>query len=578
MKKIFIPILLCVAGLFASCSQDFLEIPEKGVIPEENFYQTDEDALSALTSMYHGVQTNLCSIKGGNIYVAWMFAFNLPGDDVYAACKEYLNNDFQAAVNEFRFDSSSEIISYAYRNYYLANYYCNLITDHFKYGESAIKDRVISEARVIRAYIHMMLAIGWNNPPLVDHVLVGSDKPTNYEGGHKELLLWCAKECEEAAQYLDERKDIYDKENTFKVSKGLAWTVQGKSLLFAEEYELAKVPLKKVIDSGKYKLVPGERYGELFHVEGDGNEEKIFECNIIRNTGVSSFTQMYNYSTWQHMNMWCWRGDRLGGIPTECGVGANGWGGLGVQADFAKEFVENDGDSPRRKATIISYEELLYELNYPSDKKDDGTMMTLEEKKRDPKRGVRDIRGLYGNCEYLQFKRISSPEDVAGHSTWSEANFMFFRYAEVLLMYAECCAQVGDPDGTGLKALNEIQERSGSGKISGSLTLDVVKKEKKFELWTEGCRWADCVRWGDLDGMKKAGQSIPTLYDHFFDADESTRTETHEFYVVYKNFNETNPSITEYGFKEGKHEFFPFPNLETSINPNIVQNPGWSGQ
>ena len=182
-------------------------------------------------------------------------------------------------------------------------------------------------------------------------------------------------------------------------------------------------------------------------------------------------------------------------------------------------------------------------------------MMTLEEKKRDPKRGVRDIRGLYGNCEYLQFKRISSAEDVAGHSTWSEANFMFFRYAEVLLMYAECCAQVGDPDGTGLKALNEIQERSGSGKISGSLTLDVVKKEKKFELWTEGCRWADCVRWGDLDGMKKAGQSIPTLFDHYFDADESTRTETHEFYVVYKNFNETNPSITEYGFKEGKHEF-----------------------
>ena len=62
------------------------------------------------------------------------------------------------------------------------------------------------------------------------------------------------------------------------------------------------------------------------------------------------------------------------------------------------------------------------------------------------------------------------------------------------------------------------------------------------------------------------------------DADESTRTETHEFYVQYKNFNATNPSITEYGFKEGKHEYFPFPNLETSINPNIVQNPGWAGQ
>ena len=31
----------------------------------------------------------------------------------------------------------------------------------------------------------------------------------------------------------------------------------------------------------------------------------------------------------------------------------------------------------------------------------------------------------------------------------------------------------------------------------------------------------------------------------------------------------------EHGFKTGKHELFPFPDLETSINPNIVQNPGW---
>ena len=29
------------------------------------------------------------------------------------------------------------------------------------------------------------------------------------------------------------------------------------------------------------------------------------------------------------------------------------------------------------------------------------------------------------------------------------------------------------------------------------------------------------------------------------------------------------------GFQKGKHEFFPFPDLETSINPNIRQNPGW---
>ena len=173
MKKSLFIIMVGLAGLFAtSCNEDLLDIPQKGVIPMEAFYQTDEDAESALTSVYHGFATNMCSVKaiGQNIFTAYMFALNLPGDDVYAACKEYGNNDWQAEMNEFRFDPSNYIISTLYRNSYLAIYYTNLVTDNFQYGDSAIKDRVISEARVIRAFLYMTLAIYWGNPPLVDHV------------------------------------------------------------------------------------------------------------------------------------------------------------------------------------------------------------------------------------------------------------------------------------------------------------------------------------------------------------------------------------------------------------------------
>lgn len=578
MKKHIIPYILCLVGcLFTSCSEELLEIPQKGVTTIESFYITDEDALSALTSVYHGFATNIASVKNANpaIYTAYQFAFNLPGDDIYAACKEYGNNDFQAEMNEFRYDPANSIISALYKNLYLAVYYCNLVTDKFQYGDSAIKDRCISEARVIRAWIHMTLAIGWNNPPLVDHVLVGSDKPANYEGGHEELLRWCAKECLECIPYLDERNNVSDKNSTVKATKGLAWTIAGKALMFAGDYEAAKAPLKMVIDSKKYALVPGERIHENFHVEGDGNEEKIFESNVAYNPNVSSFTVMYNYSTWQQMSMWCWRSDRFIGVPTECGPGKNGWGGLGVQADFAKEFVANDGDSYRRKASIISYDELLYELNYLSDVAEDGHTLTLAEKKVDPNRGINDIRGLYGNCEYLQYKRIASPSDIKGHSSWSEANYVLFRYAEVLLMYAECCAQTGD--NSGLPYLQAVQQRAGAKHISSVLTLDEVKKEKKFEMWTEGCRFPDCVRWGDLEGMKAAGNLIPTLKDHFFDADESTRTAEHQAYVEFHNFNDdpTYGGGKDHGFVVGKHEYFPFPTLETTINPNIVQNPGW---
>lgn len=570
MKKIILPLVVCAAGLFASsCSQSLLDIDQKGVIPEEAFYITDEDAESALTAMYHGFITNMCSIKQGKVYNSWLLALNLPGDDCFAAGKEYGNNETQVILDEFRFDPSSEIISNLYKDIYLTNYYCNLITDHFQYGESAIKDNVISQARVMRAWLHMVLAISWGTPPLVDHVLVGADKPSNYEGGQKGLLEWCAKECEESRSYLAVRKGADDKEAAVIITQGFADAVQGKSLIFAGEYDKAMTPLKRVIDSKAYSLVPGEELQKMFHIEGDGNAEKIFEGSIVDNVNLSLFTQYFR-STWQHANMWCWRGDRFQAVPAEVGMRSNGWGGLAVRPDFAEAFIENDGDSYRRKYSIISYEEVLTELTYPND-----AGMTKEDKMKDPNRGLKDIRGLYYNCEYLQFKRIVSAEDVAGHSTWSAANFPIMRYAEVLLMYAECCAQTGKDTAGGLDAILAIQKRAGipEANYAKSLTMDVVKKEKLFELFTEGSRYPDCVRWGDTAGMEISGKSIPTLYDHMIDPDESTRTNYHSPYVIYRDYN--GEAGTKVGFQKGKHELFPFPNLETSINPNIVQNPGW---
>jgi len=578
MKKIFIPLLCALGMLFASCNQDRLEIPQKGVIAMESFYITDDDAESALVAMYDNFlqQIGTCRVVGTMIYTPLKWAFNLPGDDVYAACKEFGDNDFQQSMGEFRYDASSDIITCLYQHLYLIIYRCNLITDHFQMGESAVKDRAISEARVVRAWCHMILAIAFNDPPLVDHCLSADDKPSNYEGGQKGLLEWCAKECEEAAPYLKKRNGTTDKDATLIATQGFAYAVEGKALMFAKEYAKAMVPLKKVMDSGSYALVPGEQFKDLFHIEGDGNAEKIFELNVILAPGWAD-RNLYFRAEWQAANMWCWRGDAFAGVPNEMGLAFNGWGGLGVRTDFAEEFIANDGDSYRRKATMLSYDEALYELTYPQDTKSDGTKMTLAEKKVDPKRGIKDLIGLYGNGEYLQWKNVISPADVAGHPKNGEENTRIMRYAEVLLMYAECCAQTGTDLQTGLDCILQIQKRAGvpEKNWATACTLDAVKKEKKFELWLECCRYPDCVRWGDTAGMEASGNHVPTLYDSYFVEDPSTgqKTPYHHGFVVYNDFNKGIGR--DCGFKKGKHEFFPFPDAVTSINPNIRQNPGW---
>ena len=131
-------------------------------------------------------------------------------------------------------------------------------------------------------------------------------------------------------------------------------------------------------------------------------------------------------------------------------------------------------------------------------------------------------------------------------------------------MYAEACAQTDDVDGLGLQCLQDIQRRAGSKHISERLTLEEVKNEKGFEMWLEGVRFPDMVRWGDTENVKDNGKNIPTTYDAFFTKGEAK----HRIYVEY-----SNPNNGPTGFVKGKHEYFAFPYDATSVNINLKQNP-----
>ncbi len=565
MKRIFTIFAIFAISLpFFSCSQDLLEIPQKGVVTIDNFYQTDEDAENALVAMYNSYATEMMTTDypAGN-YIPWYAAFNVCGDDFLAAGKEYGSSDFYAEMNEFRYDSQNTIIDLVYARYYKMIYNANLIIDNFKDGTSETMKRCVAEARVLRAYCHMMLAIGWGAAPLADHVLGANEALANYEGGQKGLLEWAGKECEEAVANLEERKSTSDKEATVKFTKGVAWSVAGKAYLFAGNYAKARENLKKVIDSGKYALVPGERWAENFHQSGDGNEEKILEVNFVATDSRSRY-QLEARSKWQMLQSFCWRTDRLATkkLPW-LGVGS-GWGCCAIQQDFAQEFLDNDGDSFRRKATFLTPDEFLYEMEWYAGSND----MTQAEKEVDEGRGIKNTAGLYGNGLYMCLKNMPLKEDV-DHSSraFGFTNTLVMRYAEVLLMYAEVAAVDGDSDGLGLKCLNDIQKRAGAP-VSATLTLDAVKKEKSYEMWLEGCRWADQVRWGDTDRLERQGDKIPSLKDAFFNTENPEPK--HRLYVTY-----SYPNGEGYSKFEEKHKLFPFPYSAIQTNPNLKQNPGW---
>ena len=601
MKKIVFFTLATFALLAVASCEKNLDIPQKGVTAYETFYKTDEDCEAALTAAYAQFASNVVSQNGSSIYTHYKACLNNCGDDMYAAGSNFGDNDFMAALNEFRYDTGNAPIEHLYQRLFMANYACNLVIDNFKDGlpeggPTATTKRAVAEARTIRAYIYFLLTALWDTPPFIDHVITdglpyNSDKDPENPMSHEDLLKWVAAECEAAIPDLEERKSTSDKDATVKMTKGFAWAVEGKALLFAKDYAGAKTALKKVIDSGKYALVPGEKYWENFHVEGDCNEEKIFEANIEYNSGIGAWSGMIQRSTWMEANIWNWRSDHFvaGAAPqSKYTGGVDGWGGLGVPQWFGDEFFANDGHSYRFDATLIHVDDAVYGMEYGDAVVDDATGkkvndLTLEQKKASKAIGIADPKdGLYGQSFWLPFKQLVRATDAGAYGNNVRLNNnVVMRYAEVLLLYAEACLQTGDNAGA-LNVINQMQRRAGSKTISSSVDMNVLKKEKSYELWLEGSRWLDLLRWGDTDRVKKAGQDVPKLFDKLHRAPQSTDqgikwengTEANSrFYTV--STHEAIDAKWTVGFVQGKHDFFPYPTTVMSKNPNIVQNPGW---
>ena len=614
MKKIFVFGFACAAALAAltSCNQSLLDIPQKGVVAYETFYQTDADAESALVSAYANVVKLYGKLSGNS--PSYNVFFNAPGDELYWGGSNKDDHVAAQEINEFRgtFTTNNGHITSVYKVFYEIIYKSSLVIDNFwgengELADSPVKRRCVAEARVLRAWAHMQLACYFGTPPLVDHVLDGNAKPTN--SNKEELWAFIISELKAAADELPARAGKNDRDGAVKVTQGVALAFLGKAQVIHGDYADAKASLKRVIDSGNYDLVPGERMADLFHMAGDGCEEKVFEINVV-DADKYGKNGRWDYQANQSLFF-----RQLKNFP-DITLQSVGWGNnMAPSEKFLTALLKNEAGSYRQKAWVVSYEDLLTEYSYS---KLDKAGMTREEKLADPdaKRGLDLAKrpDLYANCGWFFIKYLPLQSDLnANSSSCTQENKIVMRYAEVLLLYAEACAQAGD-DGSGLAALNKVAQRAGAPTYA-TLTMDNVKKEKWLEMPWEGTRFVDLVRWGDAarELAYKCNTKTPYLRDDFYtnkDANGNLLTPhqvTDEMGLTYWTLSIERSvvvgSATEKsgrphkaiilweddgykarggGFVPGKHELYPFPLDVVMANPwneetgtGIKQNPGW---
>ena len=578
MKKILFSVAVLTAGMMCtSCNQDLLDIEQKATSSTDNFYKTDADAESAVTAMYATYTGEIGGTEG--IWNAYIMGLNYSSDDVFAAGGDINDHADFRILNEMRYDPSSGPIGTLYNHIYKSIYSANLVINYF--GETAdtpAKRQAVAEAKVMRAWAHMLAAQVYYQPPIVDHLIV-NDKPTNAES-QKAIFDFCVKDCEEAMGDLPERKGQSDKEGAWRVTKGFAQFVAGKAALFAGDNAKAASLLKPLVESSNYALVPGNRFRDLFHVEGDGCEEKIFEFNYTTNTAIGGvWGGSIQRGRWMVANVLNWRGDDIvggGKNPQICATG--GWGGGAINQDFAHKMLANDGDSYRRKATFLTSDEFFYDATlcpWADDVEAGGKLSTRAEKEFDENRGITKSAGSFSRSDVMEVKMMCHPKDVdlSVGDNCNNTNLCLARLGEAYLLYAEACLASGNSS-EALKYVNKIQQRAGSKTISSSVDLQTIQDEKQYELWFEGCRWFDIVRWGIAKQCyDKVLDNIPLQWDEYF---QSGGTKPHK--LVYKIHHPFADAGIKLQFVEGKNEYWPLPQTVIEINDQMHQVRGWANK
>ena len=610
MKKIILPIMACALLGAVSC-ESMLDVPQKGVVNYADFYDSDDDAHAAITSMYANYLQNVAGTEG--IDNPEQVMLNYSADDILAAGGDYKDHAPFRYFCEFSYDNANTTMKQAYQRYMFAIYHANLVISNFtnenRYKEepkhsSPYVDQVVAEARVMRAYLHMMLALSWERPPIVDRIYdMEEPELPGTSASQKDVLDWVIKECKTAidSKALPVRNGKTNKDATTRVSLGFAQFVIGKAAMFNNDPTTARQYLGDLIESGNYGLVDSEEYWINFHVAGDGSVEKIFEPNFLEDPAYTNNAwgqgAPIQRGRWMVANVFCWRTDALASQP-QVHDGFQGWNGGAIQEGFAKKFLAHDGDSPRRLACFLTGDEFLYEMEWASDYKDGKNVnMTLDEKKKDGGRGIKSNAGVHSHGEFFEWKHMvytKPPKILTGDKEYpadnvgglgpasNQKNFNVARYAEALLLYAEACIGSAD-EAKGLAALNAVQVRSGSGYVSTELTIEEVIEEKQYEMWFESCRFHDLVRWSkqypsvvDLNKVfNESGihQKVPTVFDAYFVSApgyEQYKDKEHKLYTTYSSV----PGNSD--FQVGKNEYFPFPRDFMNMNPALVNVGGWA--
>jgi hypothetical protein len=503
-------------------------------LTDANFPLTEEQFIAALGASY----TSLYALMQHNSYFSLQ---EISSDEAMIPQRggDWFDGGQWIRVHSHRYTPNEEAIDNGWNYLYGGVNNCNRVIDLFtellESGSVSEEEAggFIAEVRTLRALFYFWLMDAYGNVPIVTSFKTSERNPANKT--RAEVYAFIESELNESVPLLNRAKDVgtYARMNYWS-GKAL----QAKLYLNAGVYTGTPQWQKcidacdEIIDSGLYELEGN--YFTNFNTDNIGSRENIFAIpyNETQAEGFNlpQMTLHYQSQFTFDLQQQPWNGyctvqefynsyEDTDGRKGEWGnqkVRGNFLAGPQYAVDGVTQLTDSGAEAADPDGPGIVFTPLVNAITGASDD-------ALLYNPAFPGGALRQDGARIGKFEFA----IGATPNLSNH-------FPVLRYADILLSKAEALHRSGGSSTVALGLVNDVRARAGGVAPFGSLTDESLLAERGREMFYEGWRRQDLIRFGAYGGTW--------------------------------NFK---PASTP------EKELFPIPANQINANPNLRQNTGY---
>lgn len=452
MKKIFLAaVSIIMAGALCSCS-DFLDKSPKNTV-DPSATVDDDVAVSMANACYRTLQSS-------NMYNQRLWTLDIVAGNSIVGAGGGDDGLETVQASNFTTQSDNGMALYMWRSPWVGIGQCNILIQALEGKDLApgsIQARSLGEALFLRAHYYYVLVRLYGGVPLRLKPFNPGESTDIARASADDVYKQIIADTEKAATLLPAKSE-YNDDELGRATKDAAYTMLADIYLTLapdhNEYYNNVVTLCNQVTALGYDLTQCN-YEDNFDATINNGKESIFEVQYSGNT---------EYDFWGNNPQSSWLSTFMGPRNSDFVAGSYGWN------QPTEEFMSQYEDGDKRKDLTVLYE------------------------------GCPDFDGKAYKSSYsitgYNVRKFLVPKSISPEYNTNPANFVVYRYADVLLMKAEALNELGQT-AAAAEPLNIVRRRAGLPDVSGLSQADMREKiihERRIELAFEGHRWFDMIR------------------------------------------------------------------------------------